>query len=195
MDDSSIIAIAIAIGSLIVTAISVLVAVAAAGLTYISSNRQFEAMQLTARRDEIYKKLNEFYGPFMQLRKKSLFLHERFKNGKDFRTLTQLLEGVKYDGNDKVILDEILRLGKECEDLIEKKAGLIDEPELRSKHLPNATRHFFIIRNAAAGIISGEVDRFKNDTFPRDIDDIVKSRIDSLQEELKDINKKMLRFI
>jgi len=178
----------------LVALVSVCVAALTIIVNYLLNRLQFRDKLLEAERDEIYKKLNEFYGPFLQLRHTSSILHERFKNGREFSTLVALLEGKRFTGNDAILIKEIIRIGRECQQLIYDKSGLIDEYELRAIHLPIANRHYFTLQQAAEGKLSGEVERFKVDKFPKEIDDILEKRVSELNSRLEEINKKSKSF-
>src|SRR5882672_12497047 len=86
---------------------AVLVVIFAIVFSYFQFKKGLDANKSKEQRDEIYKKLNDFYGPVLQLRKKSSniyhILSERFKKDKpNFRVLTYLLEGGVFTGNDDV---------------------------------------------------------------------------------------------
>ena len=167
----------------------------------LSANRENTEMTLHSKRieekkNEIYKKLNELYGPLYQLRSKSQLLYlkfvEKFKNeierkGETFRTLTYLLEGGKVEGNEKILLEEIIKIGEKCEFLIHEKAGLIDDEELRTKWLPKASTHYLILRLAYQGQLHGESEKFKEHTFPIEIDVLIEKRIRELQKALQEL--------
>lgn len=140
-------------------------------------------------RKEIYKKLNEFYSPLLMLRSTSKELHDTFKNGRKFRTLTELLGGSSYDGNDLVVLDEILRIGNKCKEIIFNNSGLIDDVRLRDTHIPKLLNHFLIIQKAFDGEIKDDVQRFENYVFPNEIDDILKNKVEELQQRLITLNR------
>ena len=177
----------VALGSLLIALISVIV-------NFLIVRGQQRSKNLEARRAEIYKKLNSFYGPMMQLRHKSKQLHDRFKNGENFRTLPRLLEEYKFKANDKVLIDEIIDIGEKCENLIQEASGLIDEKMLRTVHLPKASKHFFIIRMAHQGKLKQESERFSEDVFPTEIDHILEIRFEELQNELDEIDRSIRRF-
>ena len=147
-----------------------------------------------AKRKQIYKKLSEFYGPFLDLRKKSHLLYERFQKdyrneNPNFSTLKYLLDGSTFTGNDKELLSEIIKIGEKCENLIHSKAGLIDDEELRTNVLPMVTTHYLILRLAFEGKLEGEKDRFNDLSFPKIVDELIEKRIISLQTELHELNK------
>jgi hypothetical protein len=165
----------------------------------VSASKDNTLMTLNSKRieekkNEIYKKLNEFYGPFFQLRAKSQLLYnefsEKFKSTStdgQFRTLTYLLDGGEVLGNEKVLLDEIIRIGEKCEKLIHEKAGLIDDDELRKIWFPKASTHYLILRLAYNKSLTGDSTKFQKHTFPNEIDGLVASRIEILQSELKEL--------
>lgn len=140
---------------------------------------------------EIYKKLNEFYGPLIQYRKKSQKLYDILKSNQAYPipTLKALLDGHEFTGNDKVLLEEIVKIGKECEDLILNKAGLIDDELLRVDLLPKASAHYYILRMAFQGIIKGDIERLEDYVFPQEFDFYVESKIGELQKRLTFLNR------
>jgi hypothetical protein len=168
---------------LVVGLVSVLV-----GL-YINNKTLNDKRREDQKRD-IYKKLNEFYSPFEQLRKKSLRLYTLFVENKegDFRTLTALLRGDEFSGNDKMILDEIISIDNQLENLIIAKSGLVDNENFRDL-LAQAATHFHIISQAYEGRLTGEPERFKEYVFPRELDEKVTEQINTLKAELIELNK------
>ena len=180
------------------TVISSSGAVAIGILALLYSNRQSKNA-LNAKKDEekridINRKLNEFYGPLYQLRKKSNLIYEKFRekynSDPNFSTLTYLLDGKKFVGNDAILLEEIIQIGKKCEELIHDKAGLIDDHHLRINIIPRATTHFLILRLAHQNALVGEVEKFRNWTFPKELDDLLEARRKVLEAELNSLNQK-----
>ncbi len=144
-------------------------------------------------RAEIRKKLDELYGPLLQLRMKSNLLYqkfsENFRNGDpDFSTLIYLLNNHNFNGNDDVLLKEIIEIGKKTENLIHEKAGLIDDTNLRNYILPRATTHFLILRLAYQKALIGDINRFKNLTFPKELDNLLEKRKKELEDRLSALN-------
>ena len=77
------------------------------------SNKNLTAKKEEEERSEIHKKLNEFYGPLLQLRMKSNLIYQKFrerfvKEDSKFTTLTYLLDGKIIDGNESILLKEII---------------------------------------------------------------------------------------
>lgn len=187
------------LGPVIISALALLVSWYLTKKTFAAQEKQvkmtFDAQKDTEARQEIFKKLNDFYGPLLQLRKESNQLYKKFsekyrKTDPHFSTLIYLLKGEKFTGNDKILLDEIIKLGEKSEELIQSKAGLIDDAELRTILIPRATNHFLILRLAEKGALSGEAKKYKDLTFPIELDVKLELRISQLENELKNLNQK-----
>jgi hypothetical protein len=173
---------------------AVLVGIFAIIFSYFQFKKSLDANKSKEQRDEIYKKLNDFYGPLLQLRKKSSAIYKlisgRFKEkDPNFRVLTYLLEGNSFDGNDNVLVKEIISLGEQSERLIHEKAGLIDDARLRTSVIPRATTHFLILRLAYNKALEGDSHKFHNLTFPRELDELLEKRRKELEEQLRELNK------
>ena len=167
-----------------------LVGLAGVALAFYTSYMTLKTKKHDDERNEIYKKLNDFYGPFEQLRMKSRRLYALFvqSKGEDFRTLTALLKGEKFNANDKRLLEEIVSIDKKLENLIIEKSGLIDQGEIRDL-LARAATHFSIISQAYEGKLKGEPDRFKEYVFPRELDEKISEKINSLKNRLVELKK------
>lgn len=163
-----------------------------------NNDKTIASKRIEERKNEIYKKLNEFYQPLFQYRQKSTLLYFKFKEVFEqsfiatatqhrFRTLNYLLDGGEINGNEKALLVQIIRIGKLTENLIHEKAGLIDDDDLRKIWLPKLTTHLLILRLAYKGELKGETIKFEEHTFPAGIDDLIEKRIKALQEELKSL--------
>lgn len=144
-DSEFVIALLAATASLIVAALTV----------YFSRKNHKEMLadkRTEERKKEIYKILNEFYGPFQQyLNTSNEFYRILTKDKpKGFRTLPYLLNNdatfQNEDGTyskavlseaDREILNQIVAIGEKLEALIVEKAGLIDDPVLRNDFVPN----------------------------------------------------------
>lgn len=150
------------------------------------------ASKREVKRTIIQQRLSEFYSPFLDLRNKSNILYSRFQEkyreeNPKYSTLQYLLDGNTFTGNDDELLKEILSIGAKCEKLIHDKAGLIDDEDLRTKVLPNLTTHYLILRMAYEGKLIGEKDRFRDLSFPINVDDLIKRKIVELEKELKNL--------
>jgi len=166
------------------------------------------------KRKELAKKLNEFYGPFIQNMKKSTTLYRALTQGRgDFRLLDYLLDenvfkDQVFDENDKTLIREIVEIGKKQQLLIQEKGGLIDDPKLTIDYLdpyidaefpqdrpdlqnigllPRANAHYRILELAYEKKLHGDTERFKYYRFPRNMTTEVERRFKELQEELESL--------
>lgn len=168
-----------------------LVGLTALGLGYCYNKKLLKSKNTDERRKEIHKQLNEFYGPLQQMRNKSKHLYDIMVQGKPegFRTLIALLKkNYEFSDNDKKLIAEIISIGKDTEDLILKQSGLVDNDDFR-KLLGKATAHFVVLRNAFDNTINGDVERFENYVFPRDLDPQIEENIKKLKIELNRLNE------
>ena len=168
----------------------IIVGLAGLFLGFLYNKRSMKQKQYEDEKKEIYKKLNSFYGPFQQLRGISAELYARMRasRGEGFRTLTALLHGEKFEGNDKVILEQILAISKKIDELILVNSGLIDNTELRTT-LAKVGAHIRILQLAYEGNLAGEEDRFKESVFPNEIDRMIESEIERLKSKLEVLNR------
>jgi hypothetical protein len=122
--------------------------------------------------------------------KKNKLLYELFSEGKgeEFKTLTALLKGVEFTDNDGKLLEEIIKIDKKLEDLILNKSGLVDDDEITTL-LSKAAAHFNIINLAFDGQITGDVERFEEYVYPKELDNKIEARIKTLQQRLKELDK------
>lgn len=179
---------------LVVTSIlSALAAIIALVVSYRNTINTLNAKKQEDDKKEIQKRLDEFYGPFYQLRMKSNLLYQKFRENynsdPDFSTLTYILDEKKFTKNEEELLKEIIKIGEECEKLIHAKAGLIDDFNLRTNVIPRASTHFLILRLAHAGSLKGDVQKFRSHVFPKELDQLLEKRRGELEIELKKISK------
>jgi hypothetical protein len=180
--------------TIIASAGAIAVGVIAIIFSFFQFKKSLEAEKMREERKEIHKKLDEFYGPLLQLRMKSNKLYQKFNakfRDKDpnFATLTYLLNGHKFTGNDEILLKEILSIGEWCEKLMHDKAGLIDDSNLRTNIVPQATTHFLILRLAYKGALQGDAEMYKDLVFPKEIDELLEKRKKELEKRLDELNK------
>jgi hypothetical protein len=191
------------LGPVIISAIALIVSYFLTKKTLVAQEKQtkmtFDAQKDSEARQEIYKKLNDFYGPLLQIRQESNQLYQKFSEkyrnaDPEFATLTYVLDGHKFEGNDKILLDEIIKLGEKCEAIIHSKSGLIDDNDLLTKLIPRATNHFLILRLAEKGVLKGESEKYKDLTFPRELDEKLEERKKQLEEDLKKLNQRLTDY-
>jgi hypothetical protein len=140
-------------------------------------------------RKEIYKKLNSFYGPVRQLLGTSYEFSNllRASRPEEFRTLVFLLEGNSFEGNDKVVLQQILEIGKHIERLVRDKSGLVEDKNLYEL-LWKLSTHIRLIRLASQGKLKGQRERFEEHVFPREIGEKIEKEILRLNTRLTELN-------
>lgn len=142
-----------------------------------------------SERDEIYKKLNNFYGPIRLQLKTSKELYNLFStsvkqrlNLQEFRTLPHILDGKDLNRTEKTLLNQILKVGKTIEKIIDNNAGLIDNDDIHNEMVLLGT-HLRIIRKAKNGdysIGSQKLTLLESKTFPD-----IEKRIDQIFWKLK----------
>jgi hypothetical protein len=103
-----------------------------------------------------------------------------------------LLSGKKFEGNDKVLLDEIIKIGEETENLILKSSGLVDD-DIQSL-LGKATTHYRVLRLAHQGMLQGEPEKFEGHVYPRELDPVITDKIRQIQEEISRLTRVDARF-
>lgn len=166
-----------------------IVGVVSIGASLVINSRILKSKLRDDELKEINSKLNEFYGPFIQLKEKNKILYELFTKDKDddFKTLVSLLNEEKFNGNDKKLLNEIIEIDKNLEILIVEKGGYIENSKLREL-FAKASAHFNIMNQAYNGTLSGEVERFKEYIYPRELDNEIKNEVNRLNCRIKELN-------
>lgn len=173
----------------LITAIATLIA--AFYVQHRYNQKVIKQKQREEERKEIFTKLKDFYGPLQRLRGKSDELHTLFKNGRSFATLIKLLEGESFAGNDRKLLESIIEIGKQTDELIMKQGGWVQDSELR-RMLDKVTTHYTLIDLALQGELKGDVERFEQFVFPRDIDEVIESEIARLHARLNELDAEIL---
>jgi len=157
----------------------------------LSENRHEE------ERKAIIAKLNEFYGPFQQLRGASKALYEgvflprrsteeveKYKGDAGrYRTVNAFRDGYEFDKIDKMLIGQIDSIGKQCATLIEEKIGVVENEDLRAA-LAHQLTHHRIFSLGAAGMLKGggkEIEDFK---FLYDLDDLIEKEAAQLRNRL-----------
>jgi hypothetical protein len=167
----------------------ILVGLAGLWVGYYFNKRTIKQKNVEEERKEIYKKLNSFYGPLLQLLGISFELSEllRFSRPKGFRTLIALLEGEKFVGNDKILLEQILDVEKAMDKLILEQSGLVEDEVLHAL-ISKVGAHFRVLRLAYEGTLTGQIDRFGEHVFPGEITPRIEQEIKRLNDRLKQLN-------
>jgi SAM-dependent methyltransferase len=146
-------------------------------------------------KETIIKQLFEFYQPIRNLRNESICLYRKFaveekkecqENGIDFRTLTYLVNGYKFNSTDKEILNEILSINEKINLLIESYLSFIEDTSLQLL-LGKWKSHITILRLANNYQLDRNVD-FSDSTFPREIDGAIESEMLRVLDKFKNLS-------
>ncbi len=160
------------------------------------NERQLSLSKSKEERDDILKRLNTFYGPFIELRTQSKLLYSKFEDellkksagtGKRFRTLRHLLEGKTFTPQEKNLLKEILDINKKLLKLIISSSGVVDKLELQDL-LGKFGAHSRILQLAYEKKLGGPPELFEDIVFPLALDGAVESAIQRLKYRLKDLD-------
>lgn len=160
------------------------------------SLRQLAVSKSKDQRDEIFHQLNEFYGPFIQLRTQSKLLYEKFgyelekkyvTAAKPFRTLRYLLEGGTFTSQERALLEQILELNEKLMGLIESSLGVVDKLELQDL-LGKFGSHVRVLQLAYQKKLRDNPSLFEDIVFPLAIDGAIESEIQRLKSRLSELN-------
>jgi SAM-dependent methyltransferase len=156
---------------------------------------QLALSKFKEERDEIFRRLNNFYGPFKELRTQSRLLYNKFvlrldeehrKKNKRFRTLRYLLEGGEFNVEQDCLLKQVLAINQDVLKLIESHSGVVDKPELQEL-LGKLGAHIRIIQLAYDRKLTGPPEAFEDIVFPLAVDGAIESAILRLQDRLKEL--------
>jgi hypothetical protein len=186
---------------------AVIAAIIAALVTLPSvflSFRSLRIQRLQSERNEIYKKLNDFYGPMRLHLKSSKELYDLFAgsitkrlklNPKEFRTLPFLLNGDELNATESALFKQIIAIGKRMEVIIGRNAGLIDDDNLHKDMIKLCT-HIRIIRMAYnKEFLTGSEKEvlLECKTFPNDITKSIDKTFYEFKNRLNKLNKKRIK--
>lgn len=158
------------------------------------------------RKSDIYMMLNELYGPLDLLKQKSTQLYRIFSDSRaknypvdnptKFSLVIFLLLRNQYNPsemppeyllskNDSALIAQIVMIGTQSDKLLRSKAGLIDDSNLRNNLIPKLSKHYTILKLAYEGKIAGDIERFSDSMYPREMDELIREKIVQLENELK----------
>lgn len=174
-----------------------LLGIAGLWLAFAGIVRPIRASRIQNRITQLETRLNNFYGPYFHLRRKSALLYDKLKqpylNEAGFSVLRKVFSGHKFTGNDALLIQEIIAIGEQCEDLIAKNSGYIDAGNLRDDLLPRVSIHYRILKLAFEGKITPDLSRFGDMTFPIEIDVALRSAIKSIEDEKQQLEDKLMK--
>ncbi len=182
---------------------AVIAAIIAAAVTLpsiIMNIINFRISRIQSKRKEFYTKLSDFYGPMRMLLKTSREFSILLKKDKaqhkkedetDFRVLTFLMRGEKFDKTGQALLEKIIYDGKKMESIIIKNAGLIDDDGLHLE-LNQLLTHIRLIRMANENKFETGIDKeklFKTKVFPKIVNDVINLKFTEFKYKLDKLNK------
>lgn len=151
-------------------------------------SEELERQERKIRVEENKRKLESFYYPYLLIAKENTSLYEVFSKeyfAKDnsFRTLTALLSGTEFPQNDYAILEQIIENDIRLKELINSRANVVDDENIRKELIKSAT-HYAVIELAFKKRISGEVERFEPYVHPNEVYGLVEKKAKQLEEEI-----------
>jgi ubiquinone/menaquinone biosynthesis C-methylase UbiE len=161
------------------------------------NTRQLAIIKSKEERDEILRKLDKFYGPFIQVRTQSKLLYRKFYYDLEkkhavveerFRTLRYLLQGGTFTAQEEVLLKQILELNQKLLALIESSLGVVDRLELQDL-FGRFGSHVKVLQLAYDKKLRGPVSLFEDSIFPLALDGAIESAIRRLKERLKKLDE------
>lgn len=140
-----------------------------------------------AELQDIQKKLDQFYGPYIHLSETNRLLIDEFRSRQSstFRTLIMLLNPnwrSSYSTSDQTIVEEIIRLDVALRRLIQSKSGLVDRALV--PYLARASAHFRMMKLAFDGKLENAPHRFARYVYPRELDAVLDLEMRRLSERM-----------
>ena len=135
------------------------------------------------------KQLYNFYYPFLLLSRQNTNIYKIFalkqkKEIPDYRTLTYLLEGKKFDPPDTLFLEQILSNDEKLDCLILDKASLVTNDDLRKK-LSEASTHYTLIRMVHKNGITSDRAEYSVYVHPNDLLTLIENEVARIEERIR----------
>jgi hypothetical protein len=124
----------------------------------------------------------------------------------EFTTEAGISTRVSLSEADTKLLAEIVEVKRKIEDLIINKAGYIQDNFLMNNYVPNASvtdvstaavtdmgllalaiTHFRVLRLAFEGALRGEVERYRDFVYPRELNAKLEEQVNTLRRELREL--------
>ena len=143
--------------------------------------------------EDIKRKLETFYYPYLLIAKENtslytVFSQEHLAKDSNYRTLISLLLEKDFSKNDSAILERIVENDGLLKDLINTHANVVDDREIRDLLIKSAT-HYAFIELAFKKRIIGEVERFEPYVHPNEVYGLVERKARELEKEMQDALK------
>ncbi|MFK4386988.1 hypothetical protein [Bradyrhizobium sp. USDA 223] len=152
-----------------------------------------------AELEALQSKLDNFYGPYVQLSKTNELIASDLKNrhaaGKDMRILVCLLDPKwrdQFSSGEAALVEEILAIDKKLLDLIQDKSGLVSNAV--QPYLWRAASHFRIMMLASESKLDNDPGRYEHYVYPRQLDEIVDLETKRIHGRIELIRKKPMEL-
>lgn len=135
------------------------------------------------------KQLNSFYYPFLLLSRQNTNIYRIFalkqkEEDPNYRTLTYLLQGRKFDPPDTLFLEQILKNDEKLDRLILEKASLVTNDDVRKK-LSEASTHYTLIKIVhGSGIVSDRAE-YSIYVHPNDLLTMIENEVKQIEERIR----------
>ena len=167
------------------TLITGTVAITGTVLLYLTATKERRMKKV----EHLQKQLESFYYPFALRLKQNTEIRKLFGKiyADDFRILTELLKGVEFEGNDKILLNEIRKNDEELNKLILSNQAIVSS-EL-SGDLALLSSHYTLFLLACDGKLSSETERFKSHVHPNEVISKIEERIKKIEKQIERLSK------
>ena len=155
----------------------------------------FDEAQNSKEREEIRRKLNQFYGPFKEIRTESRYLYSIFaldekkaerNSGGYFRTIRYLAKKHTFQESDEGLLDAILTLGERQLEMIEKEGAAISNSSL-AELLGQLGAHIRLLLLTREKNFLPIAEKLESLVFPLEIDGAIESEVRRLQKRYEEL--------
>lgn len=178
----------------LLTGLGGLLGVCVAALAIWSNGRSSRATTIQKANekelDSLRSKLDDFYGPYLQLSKTNQLIANDFKSRhsspEHMRILLLLLDPAwkqNFKSGDQAFIEEILAIDGKLLDLIQDKSGLTSS--VIQEYLWRAASHFRIIKLAFDGRLENDPQRFIHHVYPKQLDEIIDLEIQRIRGRIE----------
>jgi len=167
------------------TIITGIVAILGSVLLYHTATKERQMKKI----EKLQNQLESFYYPFALRMKQNTELRNIFgkTHPDNYRVLIELLKGVKFKDNDKILLDEIKNNDDFLNKLILNNTAIVSS-EL-SEDLALLSSHYTLFILACDEKLSNEPERFEHHVHPNDVIEKIEGKIREIENEIRRLNK------
>jgi hypothetical protein len=174
--------------------VAVLVAAFAAWLSFAGVRKMIWQKANEDELQALQRKLDEFYGPFVELSESSRLLSQDLRHRlKDpqYRMLVYLTKPGWFDGlgvADQSLVGQVCENGDQLARLIDEKAGLIDQ--VLVPYFGRARTHYRMLRLAIDRKLGNNEEFVKPYVFPEQLPEVVALEIDRIKQRCNKLRAK-----